>query len=365
MPLAIVTGSGGLIGSESVAHFVEAGLRRHRDRERHAGALLRPGRIDRGPDATGSQSRLRRSFRSLDLDIRDADGRRAASSPSTRPALELVIHTAAQPSHDWAASEPHTDFTVNANGTLNLLEATRRAQARRDVHLHLDQQGLRRPAEPPAARRARDPARAARGPRVLRRHPDDDVDRPLACTRCSAPRRPRPTCSSRSTAATSTCRRSASAAVASPGPNHAGAHAARLPVLPDALHRDRRAATPSTATAASRFATTSTAPTSSAAFDAFHASPRAGGGLQHRRRAREQLLDARGDRRSASRIAGRELDWSLGPDDAHRRPPLVDQRPRPRSRRDYPGVAARVRRSTRSSREIYEANVESWTAVAG
>jgi len=37
-----------------------------------------------------------------------------------------VIHTAAQPSHDWAAREPHTDFTVNANGTLNLLEAARR-----------------------------------------------------------------------------------------------------------------------------------------------------------------------------------------------------------------------------------------------
>jgi CDP-paratose 2-epimerase len=37
-----------------------------------------------------------------------------------------VIHTAAQPSHDWAASDPPTDFTVNANGTLNLLEATRR-----------------------------------------------------------------------------------------------------------------------------------------------------------------------------------------------------------------------------------------------
>lgn len=40
--------------------------------------------------------------------------------------IEAVIHTAAQPSHDWAAREPFTDFTVNANGTLNLLEATRR-----------------------------------------------------------------------------------------------------------------------------------------------------------------------------------------------------------------------------------------------
>ncbi len=39
--------------------------------------------------------------------------------------IELVIHTAAQPSHDWAASDPQTDFGVNANGTLNLLEATR------------------------------------------------------------------------------------------------------------------------------------------------------------------------------------------------------------------------------------------------
>ena len=40
--------------------------------------------------------------------------------------IELIIHTAAQPSHDWVAKEPHTDFTVNANGTLNLLEATRK-----------------------------------------------------------------------------------------------------------------------------------------------------------------------------------------------------------------------------------------------
>src|SRR5437016_13072368 len=39
--------------------------------------------------------------------------------------ISLVIHTAAQPSHDWAAREPFTDFTVNANGTLNMLEATR------------------------------------------------------------------------------------------------------------------------------------------------------------------------------------------------------------------------------------------------
>jgi CDP-paratose 2-epimerase len=64
-------------------------------------------------------------FQSLDLDIRDFDAvdrvfRQHAGD------VELVIHAAAQPSHDWAASDPRTDFDVNAGGTLNLLEATRR-----------------------------------------------------------------------------------------------------------------------------------------------------------------------------------------------------------------------------------------------
>ena len=40
--------------------------------------------------------------------------------------IKLIIHTASQPSHDWAAQEPLTDFTINANGTLNLLELTRK-----------------------------------------------------------------------------------------------------------------------------------------------------------------------------------------------------------------------------------------------
>jgi len=65
------------------------------------------------------------SFQSLELEIRDFDAVDRLFREHARE-LELVIHTAAQPSHDWAASNPHTDFTVNANGTLNLLEATRR-----------------------------------------------------------------------------------------------------------------------------------------------------------------------------------------------------------------------------------------------
>ena len=59
-----------------------------------------------------------------DIDIRDFD---AVKKVFERygSAITTVVHTAAQPSHDWAAREPHTDFSVNAMGTLNLLEAAR------------------------------------------------------------------------------------------------------------------------------------------------------------------------------------------------------------------------------------------------
>jgi CDP-paratose 2-epimerase len=123
MPTAIVTGSAGLIGSEAVAHFVEAGydvLGIDNDmRARFFGAEastahMTAALLERYPDA----------FRSLELDIRDRAGvERAFADRAGR--IELVIHTAAQPSHDWAASDPHTDFEVNALGTLNLLEAAR------------------------------------------------------------------------------------------------------------------------------------------------------------------------------------------------------------------------------------------------
>jgi CDP-paratose 2-epimerase len=124
VPAAIVTGSGGLIGSESVGHFVEAGYE-------VIGLENDMRAYFFGPSASTAHTteRLLRtygdSFRSVALDIRDAEGidRVFAEFASS---LELVIHTAAQPSHDWAASEPHTDFSVNATGTLNLLEATRR-----------------------------------------------------------------------------------------------------------------------------------------------------------------------------------------------------------------------------------------------
>ena len=123
MRTAIVTGSGGLIGSESVRHFVEAGFDvvglENDMRARFFGREASTRQV--------SEQLVERyeGFRWLDIDIRDADAvdRVFRDRAST---IDLVIHTAAQPSHDWAAADPHTDFTVNANGTLNLLESTRR-----------------------------------------------------------------------------------------------------------------------------------------------------------------------------------------------------------------------------------------------
>jgi CDP-paratose 2-epimerase len=123
MPTALVTGSGGLIGSQSVRHFVESGY--------DVIGLENDMRAQFfGPEASTAPTteRLLRTmgdaFRSLELDVRDVDGVNRVFAEHAR-SLELVIHTAAQPSHDWAASDPQTDFTVNANATLNLLEATR------------------------------------------------------------------------------------------------------------------------------------------------------------------------------------------------------------------------------------------------
>jgi CDP-paratose 2-epimerase len=123
VPVAVVSGSGGLVGSESVRRLVEtgwdvAGLENDMrasffGEEASTGAVTRE-LVDRYPE-----------FRHHEVDIRDAGAvDRAFSSAAGK--IGLVVHTAAQPSHDWAAREPQTDFTINANGTLNLLEATRR-----------------------------------------------------------------------------------------------------------------------------------------------------------------------------------------------------------------------------------------------
>ena len=123
MPRAIVTGSGGLVGSESVGRLVEAGYDvvgiENDMRSRFFGAPASTGAV------TKALTERYDAFRSLEVDIRDVDAVDRAFADSAGQ-LEVVVHAAAQPSHDWAASDPETDFTINANGTLSLLEATRR-----------------------------------------------------------------------------------------------------------------------------------------------------------------------------------------------------------------------------------------------
>lgn len=123
MSVVIITGSAGLIGSEASAFFASQGFD-------VVGIDNNMRRVFFGDDASTDwnrqqlQSSLGGRYRHLDVDIRNFEAITEIFKEYGK-AIALVIHTAAQPSHDWAAREPLTDFTVNANGTLNLLEATR------------------------------------------------------------------------------------------------------------------------------------------------------------------------------------------------------------------------------------------------
>jgi CDP-paratose 2-epimerase len=121
MPRLLVTGSSGLIGSEVVAYFAEDGYDVHGvDNNMRADFFGPKG------DTRWNQRRLIERYPSFchhELDIRDRPGVLKLLD-TLRP--ELVVHAAAQPSHDLAASRPLDDFDVNAVGTLNLLEGVRR-----------------------------------------------------------------------------------------------------------------------------------------------------------------------------------------------------------------------------------------------
>lgn len=123
MSVAIITGSAGLIGSESSRHFARQGFE-------VVGVDNDMRQVFFGAEASTDWNRQRlqqelgASYRHHNSDIRDfAAISKIFAEYGKR--ISLVIHTAAQPSHDWAARDPHTDFSVNANGTLNLLQATR------------------------------------------------------------------------------------------------------------------------------------------------------------------------------------------------------------------------------------------------
>jgi CDP-paratose 2-epimerase len=124
MSIAVITGSAGLIGSEACAAFASQGL----DVVGIDNDMRRTFFGDQASTAWNRrrlQATLGSHYRHLDLDIRDSVAIDRVFHELGR-AVALVVHTAAQPSHDWAARAPDVDFQVNAVGTLNLLEAARR-----------------------------------------------------------------------------------------------------------------------------------------------------------------------------------------------------------------------------------------------
>lgn len=121
MKKLLVTGSSGLIGSEVCVHFAQQGWEIHGiDNNQRAVFFGSQG------DTRWNQERLQSSlpdFHHHELDVRNREGLIGLIS-EIKP--DAIVHTAAQPSHDRAATIPFDDFDINATGTLNLLEATRR-----------------------------------------------------------------------------------------------------------------------------------------------------------------------------------------------------------------------------------------------
>src|SRR6202011_3028228 len=120
MRTIVVTGSAGLIGSETVRRFATEGRRvvgidnDMRAQFFGAEASTKSTRDDLVANVRG--------YEHHDIDIRDVA---AITEPfkQHRGKIDAVVHTAAQPSHDWAGRDPHPDFNVNAKWTVNLLEA--------------------------------------------------------------------------------------------------------------------------------------------------------------------------------------------------------------------------------------------------
>jgi CDP-paratose 2-epimerase len=122
MKIAIVTGSAGLIGSESV-DFLSSRF----DKVIGIDNNLRAYFFGENASTDWNRKHLEETYSNYihyGTDIRNYKEMEIIFKKYSSD-IKLIIHTAAQPSHDWAANEPITDFTVNANGTLNMLELTR------------------------------------------------------------------------------------------------------------------------------------------------------------------------------------------------------------------------------------------------
>ena len=122
MNVAVVTGAGGLIGGQSVEF-----LSNKFDLVVGIDNDLRSHFFGKEASTNWNVERLKNlipNFEIMGVDIRDKEGVDRIFSKYGKD-IKLVVHSAAQPSHDWAANDPFMDFTVNANGTLVMLEATR------------------------------------------------------------------------------------------------------------------------------------------------------------------------------------------------------------------------------------------------
>lgn len=123
MDIAVVTGASGLIGAEATRFFAKQGMV-----VVGIDNNMREYFFGESASTSWSEERLKNelgsNFKPYNADIRDATAIGAIFSEYGKD-IKLVVHTAAQPSHDWAAREPFTDFTVNANGTSVMLEMTR------------------------------------------------------------------------------------------------------------------------------------------------------------------------------------------------------------------------------------------------
>lgn len=122
MKIAIITGSAGLIGSQACDFFHEKGFKVIGiDND------MRSYFFGDSASTKESEKSLKlklKNYEHYNIDIRDYEKLNEIFSKYSSD-IEIVIHTAAQPSHDWAVKEPLTDFSINATGTMNLLEVTR------------------------------------------------------------------------------------------------------------------------------------------------------------------------------------------------------------------------------------------------
>lgn len=358
MPTAIVTGSGGLIGSESVSRFVQLGYDvigvENDMRARFFGPEASTSRttaslLARHPD----------EFTSLELDIRDRPALERVFAQRAGE-IELVIHTAAQPSHDWAASDPHTDFEVNALGTLNLLEAARaHAAGATFVFCSTNKVYGDEPNSLPLIELPRRLELPADHPYYEGIDTSMSIDRSthslFGVSKAAADLLVQeygryfdmPTVCFRGGCLT--------------GPNHAGA---KLHGFLSYLMRCTVVGEPYTVLGYGGRQVRDNIHSADlvAAFEAFHRAPRAGGAVYNiggGRASNCSMLEAID---LCQQIAGRELDWTLGDDPriGDHRWWISDLRP---FTRDYPGWSV-TRGVEGILRELYDANAERWLAGA-